>query len=301
MPLADPALLRCVAPQRALLGEGPTWWASRQRLLWVDILGPSLHGWDPKHAAAHSQPLPRLASLALPCDDGRVLLATPAGLRLRAPAEHGEHGEEQLVHPAHGRAGTRYNDGRCDALGRLWIGSMDVDAVPGRGALHCVEAGRHRLVEDGFTIPNGIAWSPDHRHMYFVDSGRRTVFRYDYDLERGIASHRRVWIEVPASAGKPDGLCVSEDGSVWIAMWDGWHVARHAPDGRLLGRVLVPVPRPTSCTFGGEDLRTLFITSASVRMSAQSLLASPQSGGLFALPVRDTRGLAETPFALGSR
>jgi sugar lactone lactonase YvrE len=152
-------------------------------------------------------------------------------------------------------------------------------------------------VDSGFTVPNGLGFSPDDRRLYFTDTDRHTVYEYDFDLEAGSATGRRPLIVLDPRHGKPDGLTVDAEGCLWVAVWDGWHVARYSPRGELLQRLRLPVPRPTSCCFGGTRLQTLYVTSARVRLDATALAAAPLSGALFALELPGVRGLPETPFA----
>ena len=152
-------------------------------------------------------------------------------------------------------------------------------------------------MDSGFTVANGLGWSPDNRLMYFTDSFRRTVYVYDFDLRAGTIANRRPFITLPASDGTPDGLTVDEEGCLWVAVWDAWRVSRYTPDGEELLRIKMPVPRPTSCCFGGANLDTLYITSASVRLNEEALASAPLSGSLFAVRIPGVRGLPETSVA----
>ncbi len=202
-----------------------------------------------------------------------------------------------FAHPEAARPANRYNDGKCDRRGRLWIGSLDMGAAPNRGSLFRIDAdGTATRMDSGFTVANGLGFSPDDTRMYFTDTGRRTIYAYDFDLARGEIAHRRPFVELAEAQGRPDGLAVDAEGFVWVALWDGWTILRYDPEGRVALRVPLPVPRPTSCCFGGPDLRTLFITSASVRLPEQALADAPLSGALFAC-VPGVAGLPETPFA----
>jgi sugar lactone lactonase YvrE len=132
--------------------------------------------------------------------------------------------------------------------------------------------------------------------MYFTDSGARRIYLYDFDLARGEIADRRIFVQLPEGGGVPDGLAVDAEGFVWSAHWDGWRVTRYDPDGKVDRVVEMPVPRPTSCCFGGPDLATLFVTSARIRLSARQLADAPLSGGVFALRA-GVRGQLDVPFA----
>jgi sugar lactone lactonase YvrE len=203
-----------------------------------------------------------------------------------------------LCHPEADRPGNRYNDGKCDRMGRLWVGSLDMGTAANRGNLFRVDPdGNWKKMDTGFTVANGLGWSPDNKRMYFTDSTRRTIYVYDFDLLSGNIANRRNFITLRANEGTPDGLTVDEEGCLWVAVWDAWRVSRYSPQGEELLRIRMPVPRPTSCCFGGPDLDTLYVTSASVRLNEDALRAAPLSGSLFAIKIPGVRGLPETTFA----
>ena len=285
----------CVVEIRALLGEGPIWSTRDAALYWVDILTPAVHCYQP---ATHSNTETRLGvmvSAALPKASGGLLLASPGGLLAFDPQTRRT---SLVAHPEADRPGNRYNDGKCDRMGRLWIGSMDMGAAPNRGNLVRVDPdGRWKKMDGGFTVSNGLGWSPDSRAMYFTDSFRRTVYQYDFDLRSGDIANRRALIVLGPGEGTPDGLTVDDEGCLWVAVWDAWCVLRFSPAGQEIQRVRLPVPRPTSCCFGGSNLETLYITSAAVRLSQQALDAAPLSGSVFALELPGVRGLPETMFS----
>lgn len=287
--------VECVSEGHALLGEGPMWSPRDGALYWVDILRPSIHHFDTLTSTDTETTLGSMVSLVIPKATGGLLVATPGGLMTFDGHSKRLH---PFCHPESERPGNRYNDGKCDRMGRLWVGTLDMGTAANRGNLFRVEAdGTWKKMDSGFTVANGMGWSPDNRRMYFTDSMRRTVYAYDFDLRAGDISHRRPLITLEASDGTPDGLTVDEEGCIWVAIWDAWRVSRYSPEGKELMRIKVPVPRPTSCCFGGDNLDTLYITSASVRLNAEVLAAAPLSGSLFAVRIPGVRGLPETIFS----
>ncbi|MEO2037807.1 MAG: SMP-30/gluconolactonase/LRE family protein, partial [Martelella sp.] len=136
----------------------------------------------------------------------------------------------------------------------------------------------------------------DNRTFYFTDSGKRTIYAYDFDLEGGEIGNRRVFAEIAAHDGVPDGLTVDAEGFVWTVLWDGWSVQRFDPDGRPERKITLPVPRPTSCTFGGKDMTTLFVTTARIRLSIRQLSDAPLSGSVLAINT-EIKGQVDRPFA----
>lgn len=278
----------------ALLGEGPLWSPRQGRLLWVDILAPAIHVSDPATGADRAIPVDEMVAALAPRAGGGFVAAARSGLR----AFDGTALGTVLAAPIAEGAPLRLNDGRCDARGRFWVGSLALDSTPDAGALHRLDPdGGARVMQAGLHVPNGIGFSPDGRLLYLADSARRRVDVFDFEPEAGLIGNRRRFVEFAEGEGVPDGLAVDAGGGVWIALWDGWRVVRHAPDGRPDRVIHLPVPRPTSCAFGGPDLATLYVTSARVRLSAAQLAEAPLSGCVFAVDPGGARGLAEPEFS----
>lgn len=287
--------VECVAEVRALLGEGPTWSPRDGLLYWVDILTPAIHSLDVVTRINTEHKIGSMVSLAIPKATGGLLVATPGGL-MTFDSESKR--LALLCHPEADRPGNRYNDGKCDRMGRLWVGTLDMGTAANRGNLFRVDPdGSWKKMDTGFTIANGLGWSPDNKFMYFTDSARRTVYVYDFDLRQGTIANRRALVTLDASDGTPDGLTVDEEGCLWVAVWDAWRLSRFSPEGKELLRVKMPVPRPTSCCFGGTNLDTLYVTSASVRLNESTRLLAPQSGSVFAITIPGVRGLPDTMFS----
>jgi sugar lactone lactonase YvrE/DNA-binding IclR family transcriptional regulator len=272
----------------ALLGEGPLWSARDDRLLWVDILAPAIHVSDPATGADRVIATEEMVASLAPRARGGFVAAARSGLRALADGVLGA----VLAAPIAEGAALRLNDGRCDARGRFWVGSMALDSTPDAGALHRLGREGAAVMQTGLHVPNGLGFSPDNTRLYLADSARRRVDVFDFDLARGTIANRRPFVQLAEDEGVPDGLTVDAEGGVWIALWDGWRVVRHAPDGRLDRSIALPVPRPTSCCFGGTDLATLYVTSARVRLSAAQLAEAPLSGSVFAVET-GARGLPE--------
>jgi DNA-binding IclR family transcriptional regulator/sugar lactone lactonase YvrE len=280
--------LRCAVEARPFLGEAPVWLAGSALLLWVDILAPAVHLSDPATGTDTALPLGELVGAVVPRARGGFVAMMANAFR-SLDLEAGVTGTLCIAEPD--KPGNRFNDAKCDRAGRLFAGTMAIDAGPGQGTLWRLDPDlRLTAVETGLHVSNGLGWSPDDRTFYFTDTGARIVFAYDYDLATGTPTNRRPFVTFDGQA-KPDGLAVDAEGFIWVALWDGWGVARYAPDGRLDRFVSLPVPRPSSVAFGGEGLRTLFITSARVRLSAAQLAEAPLSGSVFALEP----GVAGTP------
>ena len=279
-------------PGSDFLGEGPHWDAGTGRLSWVDILAPALVTADPATGQRTARALPELIGCAIPRIRGGYVCGTETGIRAIGP----DGALATLAAPEADRPGNRFNDGKCDSRGRLWLGSLAINTEPGQGALWRFDGAKAVRMLDGLHIANGMGWSPDDRTFYFVDSGPRTIWAFDYDAEAGTISDRRAFATLAVSEGTPDGLAVDAEGGLWVALWDGWAVRRYRADGTLDRDVTLPVPRPTSCAFGGADLSTLYVTSARIRLSAVQLEEAPLSGSLLAVRT-GVAGLATHPCA----
>jgi sugar lactone lactonase YvrE len=290
------AAVRLAVASDALLGESPLWSASENALYWVDIKNPRLFRHDLSSGATRVTPMPEpIGAVALSAGGGLVA-ALRSGFALIDPR-----GVAQPVfaRPEADLPENRFNDGKCDRAGRFWAASMNDRERGATGHLYRVDGmqGFSRM-ESGFVIGNGLGWSPDNRVFYFTDSIARRIYAYDFAIDSGTISNRRVFATVPDDAGFPDGLCIDADGHVWSAHWDGWRVTRYAPDGRIVDVLRMPVPRPTSCAFGSPRLDMLYVTSARIGLDGQALARAPWSGSVLAIEPGAT-GLPEPHFRPG--
>jgi sugar lactone lactonase YvrE/DNA-binding IclR family transcriptional regulator len=278
----------------ALLGEGPLWSVLDQRLYWLDILQPTLHASDPVTGSDTALPLTEMVSALAPRRRGGFVAAARSGLRVLDPVMGLG---ETLAVPEADRPGNRFNDGKCDRQGRFWVGTLALDATPDAGALYRIGVdGTAAAMVSGLHVANGLGFSPDGLCFYLADSARRRIDAFDVEPDSGALSGRRTFMQWPEGQGTPNGFAVDAHGCVWVAMWDGWCVQCLDPAGVLQRRVDLPVPRPTSCAFGGPNLGTLFVTSARVRLSADQLREAPLSGSVFAIEA-GVVGLPEPGFA----
>ncbi|GAA2441380.1 SMP-30/gluconolactonase/LRE family protein [Streptomyces macrosporus] len=270
----------------ALLGEGPTWDAAAERLIWVDILSARVHTWDPADGRRTVLATEQHVGAAKPRAGGGLVVNLRDGVGL-----YDEDGSFSWLHrdPVPGRRG---NDAAVAPDGALWAGSMAYDEHAGGGTLVRVAPdGSATTILPDVTIGNGTGWSPDGRLMYHIDTPTRRVDVFDVDGP-GVTG-RRTLVEVEEGAGFPDGLTVDADGCVWVALWGGGAVRRYTPDGRLDRTVPVPVSNTTACAFGGSGLRDLYITTARTGVDPA---AQPLAGSLLVLPDAG-QGLAQPPFA----
>lgn len=264
---------------KALLGEGPHWIPGSQTLLWVDIIKPSVNILDPAAGTSIEMMMPSKVSAAVPTDGG-MLVALEDGLWLR----DGDGIFSRFASPD--MTGVQFNDGKCDPVGRFWVGSRSSDGTLSKGKLHSLGLdGVFREAADGFDVCNGLGWSPDGKAFYLIDTIPRILYRFDYDCAAGRISGKSILRRFNEDEGRPDGLAVDAQGNIWCAMWDGGGIHVLSPDGEDKGWLPVPCPRPTSCAFGGASGDLLFVTTASVGVS---LDGSPASGSIMAYPTNVT-------------
>jgi sugar lactone lactonase YvrE len=277
----DPRRVECVVRGSDQLGETPLWCERERKLWWLDIERPKLQSFDPasgSHQVMAFDHCTYLGSLAFGNDGSRLLgldLAlqrqpTTGSLSLLAQVEHG--------------LDNRLNDGRVDARGRFWVGTMDNQLHRPNGALYRVDpGGAVTRMLDGVIVSNGIAFAPDGRTMWFTDTRRHVTWRFDVDLDDGTLSNQRVFADYSAGGERPDGACVDADGALWTAFFAGRRVVRYRPDGTIDVVVPMPVTNPTCVCFGGDGLRTLYVTSAARFLTPEQRAAEPLAGSLFAI------------------
>ena len=301
MTLSSPsdATATLVLPARAQLGECPLWSAVEERLYWEDIDGRLVHRFDPATGVDEMRALPgRPGSLALTPTPGRLLVALEGRLGF---FDWDTGMWRDWIHLEAEGQGNRLNDGRTDPRGRFWVGTMFDPAADDRatGSLYRVEPdGTASVVRTGVGVPNGLAFSPDGRTMYWADTHRDTVWAYDYEIETGEATNERAFLDFAPLPGRPDGACVDAEGGYWIACVYGSAVLRVTPDGAVDRRVAVPTLKPTMPAFGGPSMSTLFVTSIGGGGSHVADASDPEAGGLFAVDV-GVRGRSDPVFAGG--
>ena len=272
-----------------LIGEGPTLSHDGTSVLWVDICRPCVFSYSLKTGELTRYQQKEMITAVSDTPNG-LLVAGLSGIKLIDLEANKT--KRTLCDPESHIPTNRYNDGKVDAKGRFWIGSLAFNLERGAGALYRVEpGGRSFMAESNLTLPNGLAWSNDNMEMYLIDTADRVVYAYDFDLETGNISNRRNLITFQEDiGGSPDGMDVDRDGNIWIAMWDGWSVRKYARDGALLAVHAVPFPRPTSCLCLGDALDRIIVTSARIRINSDLLTETPLSGGVISIPrtVADT-------------
>jgi len=299
MAATPPRLLsqpRVVGGVRATLGEGLCWSPASQALWWVDILEHRLYR-DAVGGAHDAWSFDETISAVAERANGAGLAVTlRRGLALFDPASRAL---VRLDEPEREREGNRFNDGKCDARGRFWGGTMDFAVRAPSGALYRFDAAGHaqRAIDLGWIVTNGPTWTQDGRTMFVNDTVQRRVVAYAFDPETGAVGASREWLVLPEADGHPDGMTTDAAGRVWMAHWGGACVTCHDPaTAAELARIALPTDHITNVAFGGPELTTLFISSAKFELSDAQLAAQPLAGALFAVET-DALGLAANLFA----
>jgi sugar lactone lactonase YvrE len=286
--------LRVAASTGDVLGESPTWDARDGALYWVDLRAPALRRLHAATAEVRSWTMPEVIGAVVQRASGGLVVALKHGLFGFDPATERL---DALATVETGRPENRLNDARCDPAGRIFCGSMWDFGAQTTGALYRVDADRSvTRIRTGVTIANAIAFAPAGRTIYFADTRAGSIERAGYDPASGTVGAWSVLAAPEAAPGRPDGATVDAEGFVWNARYGGGCLARFSPDGRLDRIAPLPVSQPTSCAFGGEGFRTLFVTTSRQRLSEAQRAAEPLAGSLLALDV-GVAGLAEPRYA----
>ncbi|MGN8086773.1 SMP-30/gluconolactonase/LRE family protein [Ralstonia sp. 22086] len=283
----------CVWRVDATLGEGAVWHAASRCVVFVDIKGRRLYRYDPDTDVRRSWVAPGQIGFALPSVEGSLVCGVQGGL-YRFDFASGTF--SRMLPVETDRPGNRLNDGYVDRTGALWFGSMDDAEHEASGQLYRVgRDGRLSVRDSGYVITNGPTASPDGRTLYHTDTLQRAVYAFDLD-DDGRLERKRVFTSIEGT-GYPDGMAVDEEGCVWVALFGGGRIERFSPDGRCIGRVEFPCSNITKLAFGGNDLQTVYATTARKGLTDEALQKEPLAGGLFAFRA-PVKGLPSTECAV---
>ncbi len=293
---------KTLSPETYQLGESPFWHPQEQCLYWVDIPGKKILRANVYMGTVQHWDMPCEPGCIAPAKGGGLVIALRSGI-FRAPEWGGD--LQRLATLPYDPAVVRANDGKCDALGRFWVGTIDEPKANRAAALYSVDcrngaAQVQQHAGDALT-GNGLAWSVDGRTLYWADTPNHIIHAWDFDVEANtLARHRNFQDCAPKPAGwtfedthyrgRPDGAAVDVQGNYYVAMFEGRRICKFAPDGRLLAEIPMPAQCPTMPCFGGEDLKTLYVTTARYKRDAAELGAFPDSGAVFCMRV-DVPGL----------
>lgn len=284
-----------VHPTSMLVGECPLWHPAERNIYWVDIASYKVHRMHPltgehREWLMSSEP----AALALHPHGGLVVAQRSGFVHLDTVS-----GEVTPIAPApYDTSVARFNDGRVDSAGRFWVGTIYEPRDQQAAEMYCLEKGVVSLKwSGGMTNSNGLGFSPDGRAMYHADTSAHQINRFHFDVETGEVSHPQRFHQFSSDkannyGGRPDGAAVDSEGAYWCAMFEGGRLLRFSPEGEILREIKLPLRCPTMVAFGGDDLRTMYITSASHGRSAQEREQYPLTGRLLSMQM-DVAGREE--------
>ena len=287
-------VLRVLGDTRCHVGENPLFDQAHNRLYWIDVREtPAIHMLALGTGQQTNWPLREdIGSIAL-ADEGRLLAALRSGF---AYFDCNKGTLRPIADPESHLPLNRLNDGRCDAAGRYWCGSMNPESGTADGSLYVLDRDlRCRKVQGDFLTPNGMAWSLDGGTMYLADTRRGMIYAYPFEAISGSLGERRIFADLGAMPGGPDGAAIDTEGCLWSAQFDGGCIVRYAPDGRVDRVLRLPVTKPTSCGFGGPGYRQLFVTTATRGLGEEELRAEPLAGRVLVLDA-GVAGLPPVPF-----
>lgn len=288
---AEP-ILEC----KASLGEGALWDRRSGHFYWVDILERKVHVFDPRSGENKTHEVGEMVGTVVVRASGGLLLALVSGM---ATLDLESGSVEYVLKVEHEREDLRFNDGKCDPAGRLWVGTMALDPADGPEAasLFVVEPNLEiRKVLGGVTVSNGIVWSSDRKTMYYIDTLLEEVTAFDYDLDSGTIDNRRTAVKIDPEYGLPDGMAIDSRDRLWVAMWGGGRILHLDPEkGEIVDHLMVEgAKNTTACAFGGENLDELYITTAANGTDGDP--EQPLAGALFRAKM-DTPGVPSFEFA----
>lgn len=280
-------MLEQITPPLAGHGEGPVWFGRWPGLRWVDMLVGDVLTLDAA-GEVHRRHVGSVAAVLRPRESGGAVLALESGFAFADDALQ----EIQVLPELWSSTDVRMNEGGCGPDGAFYCGSMAYDETPGAGTLYRLDPqGRVEPVVPEVSISNGLMWTEDGSRAYYADTPTQRVDVFDF--EGGELVNRRPFAHIDPADGSPDGLTVDAEGGVWVALWGGGAVRHYTPDGALAEVVEVPAPNVTACTFGGEDLDRLYITTSQVDTDLE---LHPGAGAVFATDP-GVRGLPVRPYA----
>lgn len=264
------------------LGESPVWDPRTERLYWIDYTEKKINWYAPGTGNSSTFQLNVTPGCVAPTEQGDLLVGYEHEIGL---FDMESEQLSTLFAPETGKDYNHFNDGKCDAAGRFWIGSItETQDWPGAAFYRIDGKTGCEMVFDKVTTSNGLAWSPDNKTFYYIDTMTYCVAAFDFDLERGTLSGKRIVIDFHQEAGRPDGMTIDEEGFLWIAHWNGGMISRWNPHtGVCVMRIPVPAYNVTSCYFGGTARDRLYVTSARVETNEEKLRRYPLSGQTFVL------------------
>ncbi|MDS9996164.1 SMP-30/gluconolactonase/LRE family protein [Bacillus atrophaeus] len=283
------------ADTRAVIGEGPLWDEEKKCLYWVDILGSRLHVFDPAEKENHTVSFKSFVTSLAKYSSDELIMTMKDGFYLYHLRENKL---TPIKQPEDMDKSLRFNDGKCDPSGRLWAGTTSMEGKQEAASFYRLEAdGGLVKIKDNVSTSNGLDWDRKRQLMYYIDTPTQEIVCYQYDPDSGDVSNPETVYHFQESDGSPDGMTIDRDGMLWVALFGGGRVAKIDPfQKKWIDSIMVPAKYVTCCAFGGEDLKTLYITTATEQMTETERYNQPHAGGLFSVRLT-TGGYVPAPFS----
>lgn len=264
----------------AQLGEGALWNYQTQEFYWIDIVNKQFHIYNPAKKSNKTYPMPSQIGTVVPQNENTAVVALEDGI-YKVNLTDGK--LARLSDVEKDNTENRFNDGKCDPNGNLWVGSMHLKQSEPKASLYKIDpTGKATKMLGNITISNGIVWTADQKTMYYIDTPTGNIRAFDYNTDNATISNERVAVKVPESLGYPDGMAIDAEDKIWVGLWNGSAVVRFDPNtGKVIQRIEVPAHNVTACAFGGENLDELYITTARVDMTEEELKKYPLAGSIF--------------------
>lgn len=275
---------------KSQLGEGAVWNYKTNELYWVDIEGKTFYRYNPQTKQNQGYALPSRVGTVVPYTATLAVVALEDGIYT---IDLDTNALTRISDVEATMTQNRFNDGKCDPAGNLWVGSMHLEQTAPEANLYKVSPkGEATKMLDNVTISNGIVWSQDASTMYYIDTPTGHIRAFDYDINTATISNERVAVTVPESLGYPDGMAIDSNDMLWVGLWNGNALAQFDPvTGTLVQKIEVPAHNVTAAAFGGPNLETLYITTASVDMTAKEHEKYPLAGSVFSVTIPGVKGV----------
>ena len=277
------------------VGEGPIWDPDSQELIWIDVTRGLIHQFNPKGGEITTLPIGQhIGAVGLFSRTHYIAAVRDGFAKINCKT-----GEVEYLHHVLHSPEIRFNDGKCDPRGRFVAGTMRYEPEIGTAALYsCAPDGIVTEILSGVGLSNGLCWNETGDTFFYIDTLTRSIARFDYDLGSGKLSNKSIFFQFDENDGSPDGMAIDSEESIWVALWGGSKIIKIDRNGSQVAHIEMPVSQPTSLTFGGGDLRTLYVTSARFQLKAEQLAKEPLAGSIFSIQV-EIPGLAEPVFGVG--
>lgn len=284
----NPYNIEPISETDSIAGETPVWDYDRNLLYWTDLLDKKIHCLNADTGEVKRLDVGSKIGTIVLRQNGGLVAALETGFNF-VDFESGK--IEMILDPEPDRPNNRFNDGKCDCRGRLWISTVSQNFEKGcatmdpLGRVYCLEPDiRVKVILDKVVQVNGMAWSADNKLMYLIDTCSFKIIQFEFDQNKGQVSNPRTAVKIPEDFSYPDGMCMDTEGSLWVGHWGGYQLSRWDPNtGKLLEKVRFPAPHITCCAFGGKEMDELYVTTACFGMSEEEKAINSDAGKLFRL------------------